>query len=315
MNTSTAATSRRPFFRLRFCCGPRVVALAVLAWMCLHGSASAATVRISNAPGFPGQSAAVPMELRMSTNVPPNVVALQADIHFDISRSRSRPPGPGGALLGHRIASRETTNGVRRVVLYSVNNTPMTNGTVVRLSFDVLPDNFQNVPLLLTNVVLATAHGGPIAWTNYSGTIFVTPVFLTPEGTAEGFLRVSSNQRYTVQATTDFSTWTTVSTNDAAGNTLRFTDGDASRFPSRFYRAVLTEVSSGLQLGTISQLPGGQVQFDFTGASGRSYVIQASTNLTDWQSLRTNAGLTGPITFTDSFTNFTRRFYRVRAAK
>ena len=57
------------------------------------------------------------------------------------------------------------------------------------------------------------------------------------------------------------------------------------------------------------------MKFDFTGASGRSYVIQASTNLTDWQNIRTNVGLNGPITFTDSFANFTRRVYRVRAAE
>ena len=70
-----------------------------------------------------------------------------------------------------------------------------------------------------------------------------------------------------------------------------------------------------MQVAMITQLPGGQMQFDFTGASGRSYVIQASTNLTDWQNIRTNVGLNGPISFTDSFSNFTRRFYRVKAAE
>ena len=80
-------------------------------------------------------------------------------------------------------------------------------------------------------------------------------------------------------------------------------------------RHILCEVGSGLQLGMITQLPGGQVRFDFTGASGRSYVIQASTNLTDWQNLRTNVGVAGPISFIDSFANFTRRFYRVRAVE
>ena len=57
------------------------------------------------------------------------------------------------------------------------------------------------------------------------------------------------------------------------------------------------------------------MQFDFIGASGRSYTIQAGTNPTDWQNICTNVGLTGPITFTDSFANFTRRFYRVRAVE
>jgi hypothetical protein len=41
-------------------------------------------------------------------------------------------------------------------------------------------------------------------------------------------------------------------------------------------------------------------------------VIQASTNLTDWQNVRTNVGVGGPMTFTGPAANFARRFYRVR---
>ena len=107
-------------------------------------------------------------------------------------------------------------------------------------------------------------------------------------------------------------------TNSTEEALLQFIDPDAGSFQKRFYRAILCTSSSGLPgvtIATITQLSGGQMQFDFTGASGRSYVIQASTNLTDWQNIRTNVGLTGPITFTDSFTDFTRRFYRVRAAE
>ena len=44
-------------------------------------------------------------------------------------------------------------------------------------------------------------------------------------------------------------------------------------------------------------------------------MIQASTNLTQWENIRTNAGVSGPITFTDAFTNYARRFYRVRAVE
>lgn len=96
------------------------------------------------------------------------------------------------------------------------------------------------------------------------------------------------------------------------GALLQFVDPQAGSFANRFYRAILCDRLSGLQLGTITQLAGNRVQFDFTGVTGRSYVIQASANLTDWPNLRTNVGLAGSITFTDSFTNFTRRFYRVR---
>jgi hypothetical protein len=105
-----------------------------------------------------------------------------------------------------------------------------------------------------------------------------------------------------------------VHTNSTEGSLLEFVDPAAGGQPHRFYRAIVCDPASGLQIGTITQLANGRVQFDFTGAGGKSYVIQASTNLTDWQNIRTNVGASGPITFTDAFTNYARRFYRVRAS-
>lgn len=150
------------------------------------------------------------------------------------------------------------------------------------------------------------------------GAIAVNLVHVGPNGSADGFLNVASNgveQCYIIQATTDFHSRSNVQTNSTEEALLQFIDPAAGGFPKRFYRAILCKVGSGLQLGVITQLPGGRVQFDFTGASGRSYVIQVSTNLTDWQNIRTNVGLNGPITFTDSFANVARRFYRVRATE
>ena len=157
-----------------------------------------------------------------------------------------------------------------------------------------------------------------MAATNRSGAIAVNQVFVAPDGHADGFINVASNgveQCYVIQATTNFVTWVNVHTNSTEGGLLEFIDPAASGYPHRFYRAIVCDGASGLQIGTITQLPNGRVQFDFTGAGGRSYIIQASTNLTDWQNIRTNVGLNGPITFTDSFANFTRRFYRVKAAE
>jgi len=51
-----------------------------------------------------------------------------------------------------------------------------------------------------------------------------------------------------------------------------------------------------------------QFQFSLTGVPGYSYVIQASTNLTSWVSIKTN---TSPFTFTDpQTTNYSYQFYR-----
>src|SRR5665213_1077179 len=45
-----------------------------------------------------------------------------------------------------------------------------------------------------------------------------------------------------------------------------------------------------------------------------SYIIEASTNLTDWTPISTNSGLTGNVVFTDiEATNFSQRYYRAQA--
>ncbi len=53
---------------------------------------------------------------------------------------------------------------------------------------------------------------------------------------------------------------------------------------------------------------GGQFSFTVAGLTGRLYVVQASTNLIDWDSVQTN---TAPFVFTDTAaSSFNQRFYR-----
>ena len=53
---------------------------------------------------------------------------------------------------------------------------------------------------------------------------------------------------------------------------------------------------------------GGQFSFTVTGLTGQQYVVQASTNLIDWDSVQTN---TAPFVFTDTAaSSFNERFYR-----
>ena len=290
----------------------RLALLIALVTMLVHRPAQAATLRLGSGPGFPGQTTTVPMELAAGTNLPPQVIALQADLIFETSRIAGRTPAGGSALRGHRMASREPTNGVRRVVLYSPNNTAMTNGTLLRLPFDVVPTNYLNARLELTNVVLATAAGSQLAVTNFAGVIFLTPVFLGPDGKAEGFLQAAGNERYLVQASGDLITWITISTNEAIGSIIRFLDEDAARFPHRYYRAVLFDATG--QFGTITQLPDGRIQFSFTGLAGRSYVIEASTNLVDWLTVGSEIASGGTTLFTNSPGVKPHQFFRLKSS-
>jgi hypothetical protein len=56
------------------------------------------------------------------------------------------------------------------------------------------------------------------------------------------------------------------------------------------------------------------VGFRITGLEGRTYIIQASTNLVHWEKLSTNTAVRGFINFTDpSASNFRQRFYRLKS--
>jgi hypothetical protein len=60
-------------------------------------------------------------------------------------------------------------------------------------------------------------------------------------------------------------------------------------------------------------LTNGQVQLLFSAVPGQDYVIQASTNLTDWIPISVLTASNGPLPFLDpNATNFACRFYRAR---
>lgn len=269
--------------------------------------------------GFPGRTVEVPMTLRYSTNDVRDVVALQADVMFATTGVTDDSPTPGGITSNHVFASSTPAAGTRRLLVYSPVNSIFTNGEVARIPFSVGADEFRNFSLRLTNVIMVRADASQVFGTTSDGAVVVSPVYLAPDGNADGFLNVESNgleRCYIIQATTDFQSWVNVHTNSTDTGLLQFADAQGGGFQKRFYRAIVCEsvagALAGVQIGTITQLPGGKVQFDFNGASGRSYVIQASTNLSDWLNLRTNVGVGGPISFVDSLTNHARRFYRVR---
>lgn len=273
--------------------------------------------------GFPGRTVDVPVSLRYRTNDLRDVVAFQADVVFDASGVDDSAPSPGAIVSNHVLASSAPFAGSRRLLVYSQGNEVLTNGEVARIPFNVGSQEFRNFTLRLTNVILVRADASQVFGDETHGAIAVSQVYLGLNGSADGFLDSTTDgteQCYIIQATSDFQTWSNVQTNSTDETLLQFIDPDAGSFPKRFYRAISCAAPSGLLpasgegIATITPLLGGSVQFDFSGEAGRSYVLQASTNLADWENVRTNVGVGGPISFTDSLTRFTRRFYRVRPA-
>jgi len=62
------------------------------------------------------------------------------------------------------------------------------------------------------------------------------------------------------------------------------------------------------------QLPGGGLSFQLRGLTGRSYVLQAPTDLHQWTNLRTNVAMTGTLNFTNLIdAAFPHRFFRLKS--
>ena len=244
-----------------------------------------------------------------------DVVGLQADLVFDSKGIGDGTLTPGAITAHHIVDSSNPGTGRRRFLLYSMTGSVLTNGELARIPFSVAPEEYRNFDLRLENVIFVRADASKVINKTVNGAMAVNQVFVGPSGQVDGFLEVATNDTercFVIQATTDFRSWVNVQTNSTQETLLQFIDPAGETTPHRFYRAVFCDPATGLQLGSIAQLSGGTVQFDFTGADGRTYVIQASTNLTDWQNVRTNIGLASPITFVDPSTSLARRFYRVR---
>jgi hypothetical protein len=66
---------------------------------------------------------------------------------------------------------------------------------------------------------------------------------------------------------------------------------------------------------SLTRQPGGRAQLHFSGEAGRRYIIEASTNLTDWEMIGVAAGeADGSFGFEDARSAmFPSRFYRVLA--
>lgn len=291
---------------------------AVLSLMLVVLSAQAVALRMGAVRGFPGNTVDVPVSLTYRSNEVRDVVALQADVLFDASGVTDGSPVSGPSLSRHVLASSTPSRGVRRLLVYSAENAVLTNGTVAKIPFTVGPNEFRNFSLTLSNVILVRGDASQVTATNANGFVGVNQVFVAPDGHVDGFLNVASNsveQCYVIQTTTDFVTWVTVQTNRTEASLLAFIDPAGGGQPHRFYRAVVCDAANGLRIGTITQLPSGQVQLDFDGVVGRSYVIQASTNLLNWQDLGTVTAAIGRLIYTTADgPRSPYRFFRLKSA-
>lgn len=187
-------------------------------------------------PAFPGATVNAPVSIARATNM----VAAQFDVAFDPNRVSS---GPATGDPRQTIVSREIAPGVRRVLMFSRQNSVITNRSPVSLPFVVGPDEYNGSgPITPLNAILAKKDATALTPVAYdSGTIFVRPVNRLPDGHVQFFLPSTPDQRYYIQASVDLAQWINISTNVATGTYMDLIDLDAASHPYRFYRWQLAE--------------------------------------------------------------------------
>ena len=274
---------------------------------------AAAAVNVGIAPGYPGSTVSVPVRVGKATNV----VGAQFDISYDRAKVSAGTPSRGPQFASHLVRSREVAPGVIRVVAYSLNNTSFnpSNVIVATVPFTLsATERTSSGPLVPSNAMLAKRDGTaltPVALN--AGNLFVNPVFLNPDGTVNFFLPAQPDERYVIQATTDFVSWVNLSTTIAPGNFMDLIDLDAPNYPRRFYRSALFDALG--QVSSISRSADGSVILQVVGLDGRTYVLQASSDLKQWVDIDSKVATGAVVQFTDATAgNFHQRFYRLRSS-
>lgn len=291
--------------------------VAVFSFCCLSTHAIPRLI-VGTVRGFPDATVEIPLRLSYASNDLRNVVALQADVIFDAVVLTPGSPTGGDALAGHELAGSSPLPNTQRLLVYSLEGELVTNGVVANLPVSVASGIFRNLRLTLTNAILSTAAGESVAVSNVSGAVIINPVYVRPDGAAEGYLTVATNigtNCYVVQATMDFKSWASVATNAATGDFVVFFDAGAAGHSYRFYRAVGCDGTGSYSwaLASLRRSVDGRLEIAFSSAADRSYEVEASTNLQTWISLQTLAGTGGLLKYIDpSATNYPYRYYRIR---
>ena len=224
-------------------CVRMVLLILALVFPCLADAAPG--LSSGNTTNLAGSTITVPFSFTGATNV----VALQFDVALDGSVLSSGNAVAGSATGMHTIGSIALSNAARRVVVYSSTNGFLQNGQIVNVPINIAALALESTTgLSISNAILADISGQPVAPVTLSpGSIRISTavpaklgsVLRAPNGQAQ-FSVTGGNQRaYLIQASTNLTTWTSISTNTAAGGLINYFDTNATSFPIRFYRAII----------------------------------------------------------------------------
>ena len=217
------------------------------------------------------------------------------------------PDGPNNARLSLTAASGQFLHG---------------DLLLARLAFEAMPDMRSSIVPLPVSGLHGVLSDGAVLLNGRAtgGRVFVIgqepllDAILDTNGTRGLVLYGHPGQAYEIQSTTSLDEppdWQPVREVELTGAFYTWTDLPAAS-SQVYYRAVQLALPSDNFIGGLARLGGGRLQFQFPGVPGRTYVIQASTNLIDWQAVGTN---TAPVSFITPAGEATPyRFFRLKSA-
>jgi hypothetical protein len=229
------------------CLGLKFLVAATIAARLLPADLAAASLlSVQSAVGAPGDTVRVAVNYTTDTNAP----TLQFDLVYATNYLSSGAPVGGNALSDHQLGSAEPTSGVRRVLIFSLSNSPLTNGVLAWVPFTIAANSPDHDEILvLTNVLVVNSNAEAVPADAAAGPLLIAvpprfdSLLLTNGGATHLQLSGTPGRSYVISATTHLNPpdWVGLTTNSAPGGILEFDDSSAGAFSARFYRASVAQ--------------------------------------------------------------------------
>ncbi len=169
---------------------------------------------------------------------------------YDTNYLATGTPVGGSALADQMVFTSEPATGVRRVLMFSYSNSPLTNGVLVYEPFSIssnAPDHDETI--IISNIVVSTPGGTLIPAGGSNGVLSIavpprfTSIFATNNGAIHLELSGTTGRSYVLEAETNLfpAQWMPLATNAAVNGFVEWDDAAAGAFPVRFYRAAFQQ--------------------------------------------------------------------------
>ena len=263
------------------------------------------SVLVSNVAGFLLSSNAT-----LTVNVPPTITNEPVDLTVNQGDPATFSVGAFGSPSPAYQWQHEGTNVAGTSSDFVLNNTQPDQAGAYRVILSSTAGSVTSQVAMLTVNIPPSISGQPQDQTAAPGSNATFTVL------AGGTAPMSYQWRFEgadiAGATTNSFTRANVQTNDVGQYSVFITNMAGSILSSNAILSILSPEAPHFDL--ISLLPDQRVQVVISGGTGRTYLLEISSNLLDWTNIATLTNTTGMVEFIDDPATNAQRIYRVKLA-